>query len=50
MKEELKEKHIIKEGSRRHVITYSTQGMYCSEPNCEVNHDRNTRIKEEKDG
>jgi hypothetical protein len=29
--------HIIKEGSREHVISYSTQGRHCSEPNCEVN-------------
>lgn len=26
-----------KEGSREHVISYSTLGLYCSEPDCEVN-------------
>lgn len=25
------------EGSRRHVISYSTEGAYCSEPDCEIN-------------
>jgi len=31
------EKHIVKEGSRQHVIRYDTQGKHCSEPNCEIN-------------
>jgi hypothetical protein len=30
-------KHTRKEGSRKHVVTYSTQGRHCSEPNCEIN-------------
>lgn len=31
-------KHIIKEGSRRHVVYYDTNGAHCSEANCEFNH------------
>lgn len=31
------EKHIVCEGARFHVISYSNQGMRCSEPNCELN-------------
>ncbi len=30
-------KHIIKEGSREHVISYNSEGRKCSEPNCEIN-------------
>ena len=30
-------KHITKEGSREHVISWSSEGRRCSEPNCEVN-------------
>ena len=30
--------HIIKEGSRKHVISYDMmRGKHCSEPNCEIN-------------
>lgn len=35
MSEEIK--HIIKEGSRKHVIYYDSKGKHCSEPNCELN-------------
>ena len=31
------EKHIVCEGARFHVLSYSTQGVHCSEPNCEIN-------------
>jgi hypothetical protein len=31
-------KHIIKEGARYHVHSYDTNGVHCSEPNCENNH------------
>jgi len=31
-------KHIIREGSRLHVHSYSSQGIRCSEPDCEDNH------------
>jgi len=31
-------KHVYKEGSRKHVISYSSEGRQCSEPNCEINH------------
>lgn len=31
------EKHIIKEGSRKHVVSYDSNGSRCSEPNCEIN-------------
>jgi hypothetical protein len=30
-------KHIIKEGSREHVIYYDMNGKHCSCKNCEVN-------------
>lgn len=30
-------RHVYCEGSRQHVIVYSTQGMHCSEPECEIN-------------
>lgn len=41
-----KEEHIVKEGSRLHVLHYDTQGVHCSEPNCEINH----RNKEKGEG
>lgn len=31
------EKHIVCDGARYHIISYSTEGERCSEPNCEVN-------------
>lgn len=31
------EKHIMCEGARYHVLSYSTQGVRCSEPKCEMN-------------
>ena len=31
------EKHIVCEGARYHVLRYSTKGVRCSEPNCEIN-------------
>lgn len=30
-------KHVIKEGSREHILYYDTQGTHCSCKNCEVN-------------
>ena len=30
-------KHVIKEGSREHVIWWNSKGTHCSEPNCEIN-------------
>lgn len=30
-------KHIIKEGSRFHVISYDTNGAHCNIKNCEIN-------------
>ena len=41
-------KHIHKEGSREHVIMYSTLGRYCSDPNCEVNRRREERDESQK--
>ena len=35
--------HIVKEGSREHVISWSNKGAECSEPNCEINEDKNER-------
>lgn len=29
--------HIIREGSRRHVIHWSKNGAHCSEPRCIIN-------------
>lgn len=29
--------HIIAEGARFHVISWSTRGRHCSEPRCEIN-------------
>lgn len=29
--------HVVEEGSREHVISYSSNGRRCSEPKCEVN-------------
>ncbi|PKR82463.1 hypothetical protein [Heyndrickxia camelliae] len=34
------EKHIICEGAREHVLSFSTNGIKCSEKNCVVNRDR----------
>lgn len=34
------EKHIVCEGAQFHVLSYSTQGVRCSEPNCEINKER----------
>ena len=34
-------KHIIKEGSREHVVHYDSYGKHCSEPNCEINKPKN---------
>jgi len=31
------EKHIIEEGSRKHVVYWDTSGPHCSEENCEMN-------------
>ncbi len=31
------EKHIIKEGSRYHVLSWDSNGRHCSNPKCEVN-------------
>ena len=30
--------HLISEGSRQHVVRYTSHGMVCSEPECEINH------------
>lgn len=30
--------HIIKEGTRYHVLHWNTKGRHCSEPKCEINH------------
>ena len=31
-------KHIIKEGARYHVISWSSRGQHCSNKDCETNH------------
>ena len=30
-------KHILKEGSRFHVLSYDTNGVHCNSKNCEIN-------------
>ena len=30
-------KHILKEGSRYHVLSWDNHGTHCNEPNCEIN-------------
>jgi hypothetical protein len=30
-------KHVIKEGSRYHVTFWDSNGIHCSEKNCELN-------------
>ena len=32
------EKHIVCEGARWHVLSWDTNGVHCSAPNCEKNH------------
>ena len=32
--------HVYCDGARFHVISYSTLGRHCSEPDCEVNRER----------
>lgn len=34
------EKHVIKEGSREHVLWWDSYGCHCSEKDCEVNSPR----------
>lgn len=41
--------HLVKEGARYHVLSWSTSGTYCSEPRCEINKRREDRQKEEAD-
>ena len=41
-------KHIIEEGSHEHVLRYDTNGVHCSEPNCEVNFKSSKPIPAEK--
>lgn len=31
------EKHEVCSGARFHVLSYSSKGVRCSEPNCEIN-------------
>lgn len=40
-------KHVIKEGSRYHVLSYDTLGIHCNIENCEINNKvrlRSTKI------
>ena len=30
-------KHIVREGARYHVVSWSNLGRHCSEPRCEIN-------------
>lgn len=30
-------KHLLKEGSRSHVLSYDANGAYCNIENCEIN-------------
>ncbi|PAD70645.1 hypothetical protein CHH83_02245 [Bacillus sp. 7586-K] len=41
------DKHIYSDGSRDHVLSYSSNGIHCSQKNCVVNRDKTTpQIKE----
>jgi hypothetical protein len=42
-------KHIIKEGARYHVHSYDTNGIHCSEKDCEDNHGYGKCVPKEKD-
>jgi hypothetical protein len=33
-------KHIARDGARYHILSWSTQGTHCSEPDCEINRRR----------
>lgn len=37
--------HIVKEGSRNHVVSYDNQGSLCNVPNCELNKHRKPQPK-----
>lgn len=37
------EKHIRCNGARYHVISWDSQGAKCSEPDCELNKERNQK-------
>lgn len=39
-------KHIVKEGSREHVVYWDTRGTWCTEPRCEINARTRQLIKE----
>ncbi len=41
------EKHITCEGARFHVLSWSSDGTHCSEPDCEYNHRRRHRLEKE---
>jgi hypothetical protein len=34
-------KHVVKDGSRQHVIHWDDNGAHCSEPKCETNVSKN---------
>ena len=36
-------KHVIKEGSRNHVPFWNSNGIHCSEKNCELNQMKKVR-------
>ena len=40
--------HIIKEGSREHVIYYDCEGRHCTCPECEVNYENEGSVKMNK--
>lgn len=35
--------HVICDGARFHVLSWSTLGTHCSEPDCEINRERERR-------
>lgn len=41
-------KHITKNGSREHVLSWDTHGVHCSEPECEVNKGRKRKETNER--
>lgn len=41
------DKHIHYDGSREHVLSYSTNGVHCSHKNCVVNRDNKHNASEQ---
>lgn len=40
------DKHLHCEGSREHVLSYSSKGVHCSHKNCVVNRDHQSNVRD----